>query len=129
AKQAATKAEQKAGAAERKAAKQAATKAAAPKKTAPKKTAPKTTQKESEKKAPKKKAPKKAPQKKLAVKADERPWSKAELAEVETELKVDRERLRSELNLAEEELNALMRDAGDGAGQDQADIGSATFER
>ena len=41
----------------------------------------------------------------------------------------DRERLRSELNLAEHELHDLMRDAGDGAGNDQADVGSTTFER
>ena len=93
------------------------------------------------KKAPAKKStsttvPKKAPvkktsaaPKKLAVKADEKPWSKAELDEVRGELMTDRERLRSELNLAEHELHDLMRDAGDGAGNDQADVGSTTFER
>jgi DnaK suppressor protein len=48
---------------------------------------------------------------------------------VRAELKSERERLRSELNLAEEELQDLMRDAGDGAGNDQADVGSSTFER
>jgi RNA polymerase-binding protein DksA len=80
--------------------------------------------------------PKKAPVKKtsaapnkLAVKADEKPWTKAELDEVRGELMTDRERLRSELNLAEHELHDLMRDAGDGAGNDQADVGSTTFER
>jgi DnaK suppressor protein len=31
--------------------------------------------------------------------------------------------------VAEEELAGLMRDAGDGAGNDQADVGSTTFER
>ena len=66
---------------------------------------------------------------KLAVKADESPWTKAELAEVRGDLNTDRERLRSELNLAEHELHDLMRDAGDGAGNDQADVGSTTFER
>jgi len=65
----------------------------------------------------------------LAVKADESPWTKAELAEVRGDLNADRERLRSELNLAEHELHDLMRDAGDGAGNDQADVGSTTFER
>ena len=45
------------------------------------------------------------------------------------ELNAERERLRSELNLAEHELHDLMRDAGDGAGNDQADVGSTTFER
>jgi DnaK suppressor protein len=66
---------------------------------------------------------------KLAVKADESPWTAAELGEVRGELNADRDRLRSELNLAEHELHDLMRDAGDGAGNDQADVGSKTFER
>ncbi len=66
---------------------------------------------------------------KLAVKADEKPWTKAEIDEVRDGLHEDRERLRSELNLAEHELHDLMRDAGDGAGNDQADVGSTTFER
>ncbi|MDX6299970.1 MAG: hypothetical protein QOF53_1184 [Nocardioidaceae bacterium] len=65
----------------------------------------------------------------LAVKADEDPWTAAELDEVRGELDTDRLRLRSELNLAEVELHDLMRDAGDGAGNDQADVGSTTFER
>jgi DnaK suppressor protein len=65
----------------------------------------------------------------LAVKPDEKRWTAAELAEVQGELTADRERLRSELNLAEHELHDLMRDAGDGAGNDQADVGSTTFER
>jgi DnaK suppressor protein len=84
------------------------------------------------KKTPAKKAPVKAPTKapgKLAVKADEKPWTKAELDEVRGELNADRERLRSELNLAEHEVHDLMRDAGDGAGNDPADVGSTTFER
>jgi RNA polymerase-binding protein DksA len=65
----------------------------------------------------------------LTVKADEKPWTTAELDEVRGELHADRERLRSELNLAEHDLHDLMRDAGDGAGNDQADVGSTTFER
>ncbi len=84
-------------------------------------------------KAPAKKAPaKKAPAKgarKLAVKADEKPWTAAELNEVRGELTADAERLQAELDLASRELDDLMRDAGDGAGNDQADIGSTTFER
>jgi RNA polymerase-binding protein DksA len=66
---------------------------------------------------------------KLAVKADEKPWTKKELDEVRNELLAERDRLREELNLAEHELHDLMRDAGDGAGNDQADVGSTTFER
>ena len=67
--------------------------------------------------------------KSLTVKSDETPWTTAELDEVRGELNADRERLRLELNLAEHELHDLMRDAGDGAGNDQADVGSTTFER
>ena len=40
-----------------------------------------------------------------------------------------RERLRRELDEAEQELADLMRDAGDGAGNDQADVGLDHFER
>ena len=65
----------------------------------------------------------------LPVKPDEKRWTAAELAEVQGDLTADRDRLRSELNLAEHELHNLMRDAGDGAGNDQADVGSTTFER
>jgi DnaK suppressor protein len=79
-------------------------------------------------KAPARKSSKEAA-KSLTVKPDETPWTAAELDEVRGELNAERERLRSELNLAEHELHDLMRDAGDGAGNDQADVGSTTFER
>jgi RNA polymerase-binding transcription factor len=108
-------------------AKKAATKTAASKPAVTK-----TTTKTVAKKAPvKKTAVKKtsAAPGRLAVKADEKPWTKKELDEVRGELMADRERLRSELNMAEHELHDLMRDAGDGAGNDQADVGSTTFER
>jgi RNA polymerase-binding transcription factor len=65
----------------------------------------------------------------LAVKEGEKAWTTAELDEVRGELVADRSRLLSELNLVEHELQDLMRDAGDGAGNDQADVGSTTFER
>ncbi len=65
----------------------------------------------------------------LAVKADESPWTAKELNQVKAELTGDVTRLREELDLAAKELDGLMRDAGDGAGNDQADVGSATFER
>ncbi|QIK66880.1 TraR/DksA family transcriptional regulator [Nocardioides sp. HDW12B] len=63
------------------------------------------------------------------MKADESPWTAKELNQVKAELAADVERLRGELDLAAKELDGLMRDAGDGAGHDQADVGSATFER
>lgn len=117
----------------------AAAKKSPAKKTTAKKASPKkaTPEKSAAKQAPSKKTAKKsakrastgAPARKLAVKADEKPWTAKELAEVRGELLAERERLRSELNLAEEELQDLMRDAGDGAGNDQADVGSTTFER
>lgn len=65
----------------------------------------------------------------LAVKEGEEPWTAEELDEVRQGLDADRARLRRELNMAEHELQDLMRDAGDGAGNDQADVGSTTFER
>ncbi|HET6698288.1 MAG TPA: TraR/DksA C4-type zinc finger protein [Nocardioidaceae bacterium] len=101
---------------------------ASAKKAAAPKTAKKSASRSSASSA-KKRTSTAAAAKKLAVKADEAPWTTAELAEVRDELEQDRERLRSELNLAEEELHDLMRDAGDGAGNDQADVGSSTFER
>ena len=81
------------------------------------------------KKPPARKAARKPSPGRLAVKKDEKPWTAAELAEVQSDLGAHRDRLRSELNLAEHELHDLMRDAGDGAGNDQADMGSTTFER
>ena len=64
-----------------------------------------------------------------AVRADESDWTRAELGEVEEELRRDASRLAGELAAAEEGLADLIRDSGDGAGDDQADAGSKTFER
>jgi RNA polymerase-binding protein DksA len=136
AKKAATKTAAKKAPAKKAATKKAATttsaKETATKTAASKPAATKTTTKTVAKKAPVKKAAAKktsAAPGKLAVKADEKPWTKKELDQVRGELMADRERLRSELNMAEHELHDLMRDAGDGAGNDQADVGSTTFER
>ena len=65
----------------------------------------------------------------LVVRAGEEPWTKAELAEVRTQLTADVKRLNAELQIAEDDLVGLMRSSGDGAGNDQADVGSASFER
>jgi DnaK suppressor protein len=108
--------------AEKQAEKKTTAKKAVAKKAAPSKAA-------ASKAAAKKATPKRGAEHVLAVKPDEEPWTAAELAEVRGELDTDRERLRQELNLAEHELHDLMRDAGDGAGNDQADVGSTTFER
>ncbi len=65
----------------------------------------------------------------LAVRDDESPWTTGELAQVRAELELELTRLRAEIADAEEEIADLLRDAGDGAGDDQADAGTKTFER
>jgi RNA polymerase-binding protein DksA len=65
----------------------------------------------------------------LAVRADEAPWTAKELREVRAEIESDIAHLRGEITVAEADLVGLMRDAGDGAGDDQADAGAKTFER
>jgi DnaK suppressor protein len=65
----------------------------------------------------------------LAVRGDESPWTPAELADVRTELEADVARLTAEIAAAQSGLHELLRDSGDGAGDDQADAGAKTFER
>ena len=65
----------------------------------------------------------------LRVREDETPWTAKELKAVRAALEADIVRLQNEISLAESELAGLMRDAGDGAGDDQADAGTKTFER
>jgi RNA polymerase-binding protein DksA len=59
----------------------------------------------------------------------EKPWTKAEIDEVIADLNDDRARVVRTLTAQEEDLAGLMRDAGDGAGHDQADMGATSFER
>jgi RNA polymerase-binding protein DksA len=119
--------------------KTAAKKAAPPKKTAAKKTAPVTTA-VTAKEAPAKaaaKAPAAAVSRRpragsfarLVVRDGESPWTAAEIAEVRESLTLDADRLRTEIATAEEEISHLLREGGEGAGNDQADVGSNTFER
>jgi len=65
----------------------------------------------------------------LAVREGEDPWTEEELAEVRAELEADVARLGAEVDDAEHDLVELMRSYSDGAGDDQADAGSATWER
>ena len=65
----------------------------------------------------------------LPVLPGEKPWTQAELDEVISDLNDDRARVIRTLTSQEEELAGLMRDAGDGAGHDQADMGATSFER
>ncbi|MET0449822.1 MAG: TraR/DksA family transcriptional regulator [Aeromicrobium sp.] len=69
------------------------------------------------------------PNTKLAVRADETPWTAAETKEVRAELEADLTRLRNELDHSARELQDLLRDGVDGAGNDQADVGSKGLER
>jgi DnaK suppressor protein len=65
----------------------------------------------------------------LVVREGEDPWTKDELDEVLDELTTARSHSLEVLEAAELELNGLMKDSGDGAGQDQADMGASSFER
>ena len=59
----------------------------------------------------------------------EAPWTAAELKSIRAEIAKDLERLRYELSVVEAEMNDLIADSGEGAGDDQADSGTKTFER
>ncbi|WP_159766834.1 TraR/DksA C4-type zinc finger protein [Streptomyces sp. HM190] len=65
----------------------------------------------------------------LAVRPGEEPWSPEEVAEARTELQSEAMRLRAELDASEKSLTGLMRDSGDGAGDDQADTGAKNITR
>jgi RNA polymerase-binding transcription factor DksA len=59
----------------------------------------------------------------------EAPWSAAELKAIRSEIAKDLARLQKELAVVEAEMNELISDSGEGAGDDQADSGTKTFER
>jgi DnaK suppressor protein len=63
------------------------------------------------------------------VKPGEDPWTAAEVAELRTEMEGEVEHLKEEIRDAEQEIAGLFRDGSDGAGNDQADVGSTTLER
>lgn len=63
------------------------------------------------------------------VSESETPWSAAELKAVRTALAKELVRLNTELASVELEMDALIRESGEGAGDDQADAGTKTFER
>jgi RNA polymerase-binding transcription factor DksA len=65
----------------------------------------------------------------LAVLPGEKAWTRAEVDEVRGELDAERERLLAEISSAEDDMASLLRDGGEGAGNDQADIGSTALER
>jgi RNA polymerase-binding protein DksA len=65
----------------------------------------------------------------LAVRPGEDPWTPEEVAEARAELLSEVERLRAEISSSEVSLAGLMRDSGDGAGDDQADTGTKNITR
>ena len=65
----------------------------------------------------------------LVIAAGEDPWTATELKAIMSDLQKDLIRLRAELLEAESEMDDLVSASGIGAGDDQADAGSKTFER
>ncbi|MCX6430540.1 MAG: TraR/DksA C4-type zinc finger protein [Actinobacteria bacterium] len=64
-----------------------------------------------------------------AVSDSEGPFTTAEFKSMRAELAKELVRLQNELVAVESEMDALIRESGEGAGDDQADAGTKTFER
>ncbi|CAB4672404.1 unannotated protein [freshwater metagenome] len=65
----------------------------------------------------------------VVVSESEPSWTNAELKVIRTDISKELERLRRELALVEIEMDSLIQESGEGAGDDQADAGTKTFER
>ncbi|MEU2245879.1 TraR/DksA C4-type zinc finger protein [Streptomyces sp. NPDC019224] len=65
----------------------------------------------------------------LAVRPGEDPWTPEEVASARSELTGEVTRLRDELEASGLALAGLMRDSGDGAGDDEADTGTKNITR
>ncbi|MCX4962216.1 MULTISPECIES: TraR/DksA family transcriptional regulator [Streptomyces] len=65
----------------------------------------------------------------LAVRPGEDPWTPKEVEDARAELLSEVLRLRAELDASEAAITGLMRDSGDGAGDDQADTGTKNITR
>lgn len=63
------------------------------------------------------------------VRDGETPWDAEEIVLLADELIGENVRLHEELLAADQELSELLRNSGDGAGDDQADSGSSALER
>jgi len=65
----------------------------------------------------------------IAVRGNEDPWTTEELGAVRAELEGELERIQRDLQGLESSIAEVLRDSGDGAGDDTADTGSKAFER
>lgn len=65
----------------------------------------------------------------LAVRPGEDPWTPEEAEEARAELQSEALRLGAEITSSEDALAGLMRDSGDGAGDDDADTGTKNITR
>ncbi|MEV8422298.1 TraR/DksA family transcriptional regulator [Streptomyces niveus] len=65
----------------------------------------------------------------LAVRPGEDPWTEEEVAEARAVLESEAARLNAEISSSEQALVGLMRDSGDGAGDDDADTGTKNITR
>ena len=65
----------------------------------------------------------------VVVSENESPWTAAEIKAIKSEISKELDRLRKELAIVEQEMDALIQESGEGAGDDQADSGTKTFER
>jgi len=63
------------------------------------------------------------------VRPGEDPWTDAEVAELQQELTAEAAELRAEIAASELAVSGLMRDSGDGAGDDQVDAGTKNISR
>ena len=65
----------------------------------------------------------------VAVAAGEDPWTEPEIAEQRSVLGAELSRIEEEVASLQSALSDVLRDGGDGAGDDQADTGAKAFER
>jgi RNA polymerase-binding transcription factor DksA len=65
----------------------------------------------------------------VVVSETEAPWTAAEIKAIKAEISKELDRLRKELANVELEMDELIQESGEGAGDDQADAGTKTFER
>jgi DnaK suppressor protein len=65
----------------------------------------------------------------LPVRAGESPWTAEEMDAVRSELAGQLRRIAREAEVLQTSIEEMMRDSGDGAGDDSADTGAKAFER